>query len=1014
MRFKSFLSFALPLLVCSGLNAAASPLPVPTDQPSAKSVASLQALTATSNLKVELAASDSNLLHPVAMQFDDAGRIWVLDLTPPRSSAMRKSLLKHGSEVSQKAQQLGRVVILSDLDNDGYYEHRSVFADRLTNPQGLAIWGQRIFTTLDGRLAELVDRNKDDHCDELNFLLADHPDIEATLVATNPISGPDGWLYISNDFAIASVIERLNHRDTSSKPVEASAQQPICGFDARINLLNGKVQLIACQSRCGASWDRWHGRYVCSGSTPCSQVLWPAFSTATTKATASLLPPCQIVVDATESYNAQAIGNHFESQHRYQALTIFAGVPGCKQYAAPQSEMVLYCDLSSGQVLQQQMYEGNSIRQRLTDQPPQVWLQSKDESFSPTDVSPGPDGSVYVIDSHSACIFRVGTDQTFTARQSQFDSLWLRPLRHRTESELLRLLDNTPSQAAQMAFQLLAARPHQTWLELVQNKLHNQSSMMVRLQLLELLGVTSHLTAGDLTPQFNLSSEDIDNANYSSALWRLAMNYLSDESEMFIAAQQLLTQSPSMDNADALWYLSLYLQRHDTDISQSANEAIDNVLADSIAGQSPRLRQMMAIANLAASQNVDVLDHLCENCPAQLQRDNRPIYLSAASLQLVEAIVLNSFNIDQVSLNHSARVSQWLQAMSDVSSNPNAMAKQRLWDLAMLNGLLRSKHVMRVEDAESISGKLVHWFNDAAKIKQLAQTIGLHASLQARDANSIQSQIARSIGLLDTTLAKALTEKILQDSDDAELTKVLLGSASDGAIVDSDLLIENFPSWSGDTRQQAFEILLSSRENRTALVVALTTNRLQANDLTPLQWRELSVLADPSLQGDVLELLQSAIASNRQTALQKYLPAISKKSDVAKGKILFGQHCSQCHRLDGIGSSLGPDLQLQSWDDPLLLLTAILNPNHETNERYTVFEILQRDGQRWDALIVDASTQHLDLLTLQSRAATVAADTVASIVPSNLSMMPIGFELQLDVQQMSDLLQYIAEQTESR
>src|SRR5512145_1978355 len=85
----------------------------------------LEQMTVPDGFRVELVASEPDIVNPVAMTFDDRGRIWVTESVEyPRKPAGR------GRD---------RVKILEDTDGDGRADKISVFADGLNIPTGVAV-----------------------------------------------------------------------------------------------------------------------------------------------------------------------------------------------------------------------------------------------------------------------------------------------------------------------------------------------------------------------------------------------------------------------------------------------------------------------------------------------------------------------------------------------------------------------------------------------------------------------------------------------------------------------------------------------------------------------------------------------------------------------------------------------------------------------------------------------------------------------------------------------------------
>ena len=77
---------------------------------------------------LKLIASESLLKAPVSMDFDNKGRIWVVEMI-----GYMPNLEGIGEE-----EPTGRISILEDLNKDGVADHAKVFLDKLVLPRALA------------------------------------------------------------------------------------------------------------------------------------------------------------------------------------------------------------------------------------------------------------------------------------------------------------------------------------------------------------------------------------------------------------------------------------------------------------------------------------------------------------------------------------------------------------------------------------------------------------------------------------------------------------------------------------------------------------------------------------------------------------------------------------------------------------------------------------------------------------------------------------------------------------
>jgi glucose/arabinose dehydrogenase len=79
--------------------------------------------------RVELVASEPLISDPVVMDFDAAGRMWLVEM-PGYMSDVR---------ASDELEPTGRVVVLEDVNKDGQMDKRTVFAEGLVLPRAIKV-----------------------------------------------------------------------------------------------------------------------------------------------------------------------------------------------------------------------------------------------------------------------------------------------------------------------------------------------------------------------------------------------------------------------------------------------------------------------------------------------------------------------------------------------------------------------------------------------------------------------------------------------------------------------------------------------------------------------------------------------------------------------------------------------------------------------------------------------------------------------------------------------------------
>ena len=91
--------------------------------------------------RAELIAAEPLVTDPIAMQYDENGLAYVIEMNDyPYSDKSYDQ-----SWTDQKSPAIGRVRVLEDTNGDGKFDKSTVFADHLSWPSGIAIWQGGIY-----------------------------------------------------------------------------------------------------------------------------------------------------------------------------------------------------------------------------------------------------------------------------------------------------------------------------------------------------------------------------------------------------------------------------------------------------------------------------------------------------------------------------------------------------------------------------------------------------------------------------------------------------------------------------------------------------------------------------------------------------------------------------------------------------------------------------------------------------------------------------------------------------
>ena len=142
---------------------------------------SLELITVPDGFSISLFAGEPDVAQPIAIEYDDRGRLWVLESF---------------SYIEWKRTGKDRLLIFEDTDNDGQFDKRTVFWDQGNHTSGFQIGFGGVWLCDAPELLFIPDRDRDDIPDGPPEVALDGWTTEAEHNFFNGLKwGPDGWLY---------------------------------------------------------------------------------------------------------------------------------------------------------------------------------------------------------------------------------------------------------------------------------------------------------------------------------------------------------------------------------------------------------------------------------------------------------------------------------------------------------------------------------------------------------------------------------------------------------------------------------------------------------------------------------------------------------------------------------------------------------------------------------------------------------------------------------------------------
>jgi putative heme-binding domain-containing protein len=157
------------------------------------------------------------------------------------------------------------------------------------------------------------------------------------------------------------------------------------------------------------------------------------------------------------------------------------------------------------------------------------------------------------------------------------------------------------------------------------------------------------------------------------------------------------------------------------------------------------------------------------------------------------------------------------------------------------------------------------------------------------------------------------------------------------------------------------------------------------------------------------------IGPGREWTLDEALSATTNKkaggASFERGRNLFhAAQCGACHRFQGLGGGVGPDLtSVPNKFDMRYLIEATINPSKDISDQYQSSNVLMEDGRTLSGLVIEQDEKTLLVYPSDPKAERIVVlrDEVDKLTPSKVSQMPAGLLNSLNGDEIKDLTVYI-------
>jgi putative heme-binding domain-containing protein len=224
----------------------------------------------------------------------------------------------------------------------------------------------------------------------------------------------------------------------------------------------------------------------------------------------------------------------------------------------------------------------------------------------------------------------------------------------------------------------------------------------------------------------------------------------------------------------------------------------------------------------------------------------------------------------------------------------------------------------------------------------------------------------------------------------------------------SEHFLTNWKGYGPTVRAAVLDALLARVDRTLALLAAVEKKDVPAAAVSPSQVQQLKAHPNATVKARAGEVFKQAVDADRAKVVASYSAVLELKGDAAVGKALFAKHCSACHKLEGVGHDVGPNLLAvignKSGSD---LLVSVFDPNREVDPRYLTYQVGTADERVLIGIVVNESPTSVTVRRAEGAEDVILRTNLSLFRATALSLMPVGLEKELKPQDVSNLFAYL-------
>jgi putative membrane-bound dehydrogenase-like protein len=339
--------------------------------------------------------------------------------------------------------------------------------------------------------------------------------------------------------------------------------------------------------------------------------------------------------------------------------------------------------------------------------------------------------------------------------------------------------------------------------------------------------------------------------------------------------------------------------------------------------------------------------------------------------------------------------------------SPNE-ARIQPWQAAVLRGLGQG-----LQNSRNSLAKL--WDSPPAKLKEAIEKTKPffeQAAATARNDKGVPADRLAAVELLGYGPAKIAMPSLRdlltpQVPSDLQLAAVRALSQHDQPQT-AEALLTPWASLSPAVRREVIEAVFARPGRVPQLLTAVEQKLVFPAQIEPARLQQLRKHLDAAVRQRAEKLLAGSVNKDRKKVLDDYRAALDLKADKSRGKEVFKKNCSTCHRLENVGIEVGPDLLSALRNKSAeQLLTDILDPSREVDPRYINYIVTTKAGRSFSGMIAAETASSVTLRRAEKAEDVILRSQIELLEATAKSLMPEGLEMQMNKQDMADVIAYL-------